>query len=236
MVEISWTLNTWTYVLQFKCGDDDDNPERMARGRAGPSGDHAITRPSVDWNYHWAHTKPTPFRIATRLQFKFILQLPKQLQQYDTQLWFLVAINFQLQRLLYTIATQLQHINIYNIAIATHVSHNYNITTPELQHICPCVQCPCNCNHIQLSHNGNICVHDNNVYAIATTTHTNYGHVLEQHVLERTPGPTGPLGRVRLWHEHLSFYECLLADLAACTGIMLHGYNVFLYCFSIPDQ
>jgi hypothetical protein len=99
------------------------------------------------------HNKPPPFRIAS-LQFKFMSQLPEQLQQYDTQLQILVAINFELQQLLCTITTQLQHINICNIPIATHVQHNYNNTTLQLQHICPCVQC-----HIpiatQVQHNYN---------------------------------------------------------------------------------
>ena len=51
--------------------------------------------------------------------------MPEQLQQYDTQLQFLVAIHFQLQQLLCTITTHLQHINIYN-----------TIATYQLQHTC----------------------------------------------------------------------------------------------------
>ena len=58
----------------------------------------------------------------------------------------------------------------------------------------------------------------------------------EQHVLERTPGPTGPLGRVRLWHEHLSFYECLLADLAVQAGLGLDANLRYIKTASIVRQ
>ena len=91
-----------------------------------------------------------------------MLQLPEQLQQYDTQLRFLVAINFQLQRLLYTITTQLQHNYIYNSPIATHGSHNYNITTPELQHI-PIAT------HVSHNYNIPIATHMSHNYNITTT-------------------------------------------------------------------
>ena len=58
----------------------------------------------------------------------------------------------------------------------------------------------------------------------------------EQHVLERTPGPTGPLGRVRLWHVHQSFYECLLADLAAQAGLGLDANLRYIKTASIVRQ
>jgi hypothetical protein len=95
----------------------------------------------------------------------------------------LVAIHFQLQRLLHTMTTQLQHNYIYNSPIATHGSHNYNITTPELQHIPIATH--------QLQHTG---------HTITTSPHLNCNTYQLQHTCPLLPNP--PTTHVPQNHTH----------------------------------